>query len=599
MLNTVRSEHENRKPKIGLDTFSVRLYFQRAPKDAAKWPTLPDGFTLSAVRERPGWSEQTFYDWHANHPALKIFVNAHELELWTHPDEEDPVCSGKFDITFEVARVKSSMMYPDAPFWVNDKTCSSSEAGSIVKTIIEEIAEALQLGEYTVEVLRIDVFADVVCPDHRTVLDHVARRRPKVYKTQAQPATYFNPWDDDDDPTGGVTHRRYKGGKKGCEETRLYPRAPKLLKDLEAAGLEAEIEPSSALAQTLRLEAVHGKERKSGCRPLKICDDFTARPTRSGDEDSDEIEGKPSISLEDALDPRVWAGVLLERLRELDLYGKDARSIEVALSPSDLRKRLLAAGVSRGTASQYADIVFEGEEILRAEGCDTRKIIKKVESIMGRTFVAEHDRLPHDPFADIASACLELARAGGGPDPSTWTRLRILSAGETANTAPHGSVTAPVGQRDPLDPDDLREVEAAMDEIDNANPSTKGKGNVSPQIVLEDARTFDPYAPPKDTARPPPKKRIGKVRGRVDQTNETLVKPMPAGADSVIVGQGSADWRNDPSLISVPAPPVGVHKAPDATSNPTKPNRRKRKADSAQADPTDRMLEGICNWSEQ
>lgn len=583
-MSTVRSEHDHRKPvKIGLDTFSVRLTFSRAGADVAKWPMLP-GFTIVRSYETHGYSGQVYQNWSAIHPDLKIRVHAHELETWIPPDEEDPVVSGKIDVTFEVSRIKSFVLNPDLVFFLNDKACSSAEAGSIVVSLCADIAESLDLGDHALEVLRLDVFCDFTCDDHRGVLDRFARRRPKVWKTQAQPTTVYDPHG-----TGSVIHKRYKGdGTKGCEETRLYPRIPKIAADLNAAGLD-EIAASLPDDQILRLEAVHGKERKGGCRPLRFLDDYTARVVRAGDEDPDESADSPpgrTLSLVDALDPRAWAGILLERLRELELYGADATPIEVALSRSDLRKRLVAAGVCRGTASQYADIVFEGEEILRAEGCKISKIRKKVESIMGKTYVSENEGPPHDVFADIAHACIILAKAGDRPDPSAWTRIPILRNG---TTQPVGTVQAVAGHGDPLDPAVIAELETSMDEIDKAPPAPPiGKVDLPPLTIEWE----DPRSPP-DTATPA-EQGTGSVEGQADQTNETLVRPMSAQADAAIDGHGGANWTNDLSLLRASEESQGADRAPATMRKAPKPNTRKRKPPPEPApDPESVRLDGL------
>jgi hypothetical protein len=563
MTTDVRQEPQNRKPvKIGVDTLSVRLYFTRAHRSLVKSPRLP-GFTMGAVYDYSPVFKQglVWHAWEANHPELKVRVQAHELELWTPPDSDEPIVSGKVDVTFEVSRIRFAQLHPDglvpgspnAPFYTNSETCTSSEAGSIVVSLLAEIAESLGLGDYTDEVLTVHVFADVVCPDHKGVLGRFADRSPNVYKASDQPTVIFQPGE------GTVEHSRYKGREdgEGRESTKLYARGPKLERDLKDAGFDLFLDPSSRTAQTLRLECVYGKSKKGGCKPLTFRDDFTARPARSGDEDPDETAGGPTgrtLSLESALDPRAWAGILLHRLKECDLYGDNAHTIEVALTPSDLRVRLIAAGVCRGTAHQYASIVFEGKETLKKEGCDVNKIIRKVESIVGATFLREEDRQPQDVFGDIIRECIVLARAGDRPDISTWERIPILPEGTTPPLGPVQADAAPVDI-----PPMILDFDLGRSPIDVASPAEHG---------------------------------IGIVEGQATQTNKALSEPLSARADTANVLPGCANRSNDSTSIIYAPETDGADTAPAAMSTPTKSNARKRRPEPA-PDPEAARIDGL------
>lgn len=499
---TNHTPHSRIPVRIGIDTFSIRLFIKDAGL-ALLHPDSLDDFQTMKTGQNRSHSGQVFRYWFAFHERFGIRVRAHQIVSWPGMDGEDRA-AGQVDVTWEMSRIKDVLQRPGAPVHLNQGICSPDEAGSQVVTIVHHLVRSLGITEWSEEVLRIDFFADFQTPNKGAVLDAFSKLKPAVYKSKDRPTIIHNPGE------GTVTHHRYAAWAPGAgqEETRLYARAPKILRDLGGGSTE----PGSPLDQTLRLECVHGKERKGGCRALEIGQDFAARAT-SG-----------LLTLEAALHPATWAGLLLARLKECRLYGEDGEdSIVVTPCRRDLRRRLHAAGISRGTASQYADIVFDGYRACKEDGYDVSKIVKKVQTITGKTFVLleENDRTAEDePFTDVVRKCIYIARACDGPNRATWNRRMFSLEGGDHPREPSGQVSAVAGQRavDTLVADTLEENQDDQDD----------------SLITED-----------NADRPLAHGSVDGVEDTAKTPHDRPVIPLSAQADTVIVVQAPP---NEPTI---------------------------------------------------
>ncbi len=396
------------KARIGLDTCIFRMALSRVPGDLATAPKIP-GFIITDERIRNPRPDYQTKAWTLFHPALEIWINGFHLQFLNGET------TGTLEVCFSFAFIEDCLQRPKAFIHVNQGIVTPQRACDIFVSLLEEITKGLGLSQVEdLEIIRLDVFADFETLNRKDVIEAFRIAKPHVLKTPGKNTREFDDF--------GCTHYRKatlrNQSKKGSEETKLYSRMNKIAAKLQeqvkrrrlsATARDEALQELAHLENVLRLEVVHGREKSGQCKGYEVLSDYTLEFHNAG------------LKLQEAFNPTLWVGLLFSRLKEQGLYGQ---ALAIAPNPIDLLKILLKAGVSKGTASQFVLIIFEGDQACKQAGLDVQRIKKEVEKKTGKTFAA-FAASTSNPFQDVISSGLAFLRIYKEPDSANPGLIRF------------------------------------------------------------------------------------------------------------------------------------------------------------------------------